>query len=85
VASAAVRECAIAFTLDALAKFTWDSDELPYFDDMWFALRVCTSAQASAQYCQHSTAICSTFMISEALRLRSNQGFFENHPEMFFE
>ncbi|KAF9073589.1 hypothetical protein BDP27DRAFT_1417065 [Rhodocollybia butyracea] len=41
VASAAVRDVATAKVLDALVKFTWDFDDLPFYDDMWFALRVC--------------------------------------------
>jgi hypothetical protein len=40
VASAAVREVAMGRQLDALFKFAWHYDELPYHDDMWFALRM---------------------------------------------
>ncbi|KAF5383473.1 hypothetical protein D9757_006114 [Collybiopsis confluens] len=41
IASAAVRDVAMSRVLDALVKFTWDFDDLPFYDDMWFALRVC--------------------------------------------
>ncbi|KAJ3896175.1 hypothetical protein GG344DRAFT_72444 [Lentinula edodes] len=40
-ASAAVRDVAMSKALDALVKFTWDFDDLPVYDDMWFALRIC--------------------------------------------
>ncbi|KAF8894365.1 hypothetical protein CPB84DRAFT_1782886 [Gymnopilus junonius] len=39
-ASAAVRNIASAKCLDALVSFQWDADELPFYDDMWFALRI---------------------------------------------
>lgn len=38
--SATVRKIASARRLPALTTFTWDHEELPYFDDMWFALRI---------------------------------------------
>ncbi|TFK53529.1 hypothetical protein OE88DRAFT_1717762 [Heliocybe sulcata] len=37
--SAAVRQA--AHKLDALHTFIWDGEDLPPYDDMWFALRVC--------------------------------------------
>jgi len=40
-ASAAVRDVAMSKVLDALVRFTWDFDDVPLHDDMWFALRVC--------------------------------------------
>ncbi|KAF9448216.1 hypothetical protein P691DRAFT_801101 [Macrolepiota fuliginosa MF-IS2] len=39
-ASTAVIEVASSMSLDALRKFVWDADELPFYEDMWFALRV---------------------------------------------
>lgn len=39
-ASAAVIQVASSMSLDALRKFVWDADELPFYEDMWFALRV---------------------------------------------
>lgn len=39
-ASTAVIELASSTALDALRKFVWDADELPFHEDMWFALRV---------------------------------------------
>ncbi|KAK7045618.1 hypothetical protein VNI00_007451 [Paramarasmius palmivorus] len=90
VASAAVRECAIAFTLDALSKFTWDSDELPYCDDMWFALRVCcprlnyiSTSIGSVMPKLNSHLFDFNDLRGFTFMLKS--GFFENHPEMFFE
>lgn len=38
--SAAVIEVASSMALDALRKFVWDADELPFHEDMWFALRI---------------------------------------------
>lgn len=38
--SAAVRSLAASKRLDALTNFTWDADEMPLNEDMWFALRV---------------------------------------------
>ncbi|KDR74977.1 hypothetical protein GALMADRAFT_98043 [Galerina marginata CBS 339.88] len=40
IASAAMRKIAGAMCLDALVRFQWDADELPFYDDMWFALRL---------------------------------------------
>ncbi len=39
-ASAAVIQVASSMALDALRRFVWDADELPFHDDMWFALRI---------------------------------------------
>lgn len=39
-ASAAVAKVAASKALDALVKFQWDDEELPYHDEMWFALRI---------------------------------------------
>lgn len=39
IASKAVLELATR-RLDALTTFAWDDEELPYHDDMWFALRI---------------------------------------------
>jgi len=38
--SASVRAIAGAMCLDALRGFQWFGDELPYHEDMWFALRL---------------------------------------------
>lgn len=40
IVSAAVRQLAASKRLEALTRFTWDADEHPYHDDMWFALRM---------------------------------------------
>ena len=40
LASATVRRIAGAMVLDALKRFDWDDDELPFYEDMWFALRI---------------------------------------------
>ena len=40
VVSSVVRQVAGAMCLDALVKFQWDAEEIPFFDDMWFALRL---------------------------------------------
>ena len=39
-ASSVVRRVAGTMCLDALVKFQWDADEMPFFEDMWFALRL---------------------------------------------
>jgi len=36
----AVVNVASSKALDALCKFVWDADELPFYEDVWFALRV---------------------------------------------
>ncbi|PBK95600.1 hypothetical protein ARMGADRAFT_1011430 [Armillaria gallica] len=41
--SAAVRDVVSCQRLDALTTFCWEDEELPYHDDMWFALRMCCS------------------------------------------
>ncbi|KAK1230486.1 hypothetical protein PQX77_006414 [Marasmius sp. AFHP31] len=89
-ASAAVRECAISFKLDALSRFTWDCDELPYFDDMWFALRVCCPRLKYISTSLGSIAPATNSHLFDFNDLRGfmfmlKQGFFEHHPEMFFE
>lgn len=38
--SSAVRALASTLRMDALTTFAWDDEELPYDDDMWFALRM---------------------------------------------
>jgi hypothetical protein len=40
LASAAVRDTAATMRLDALKKFVWDGEERPYYEGMWFALRM---------------------------------------------
>ena len=35
-----VRMLASSKTLVSLSKFIWADEELPFYDDMWFALRV---------------------------------------------
>jgi hypothetical protein len=40
IASSAVRELAAARRLDALTTFVWEGSEMPYHEDMWFALRM---------------------------------------------
>lgn len=39
-AASAVIKAASSKHLDALVRFQWDDEELPYQDDMWFALRM---------------------------------------------
>ncbi|KAG7091006.1 hypothetical protein E1B28_010071 [Marasmius oreades] len=90
VASSAIRECAISFKLDALSRFSWDCDELPYFDDMWFALRVCCprlkfigTSLGAAPPALNSHLF--DFNDLRGFTLMLKPGFYENHPEMFFE
>lgn len=45
--ASSVRDLATTMRLDALTKFIWDADEMPYHEDMWFALRMgCVSLLA---------------------------------------
>lgn len=45
--SSAVRQVAGAMCLDALVKFQWDAEEMPFLEDMWFALRLgCVSSKS---------------------------------------
>ena len=38
--SSIVRQLAGTMCLDALVKFQWDAEEMPFYEDMWFALRL---------------------------------------------
>ncbi|KAF8828719.1 hypothetical protein HHX47_DHR3000084 [Lentinula edodes] len=49
-ASAAVRDVAMSKALDALVKFTWDFDDLPVYDDMWFALHIAEQQPTSRRF-----------------------------------
>jgi hypothetical protein len=40
VVSSVVRQVASSMCLDALVKFQWDAEEMPFLEDMWFALRL---------------------------------------------
>ena len=40
VVSSIVQQVASAMCLDALVRFQWDAEEMPFFEDMWFALRL---------------------------------------------
>ena len=40
VVSSVVQRVAGSMSLDALVKFQWDAEEMPFLEDMWFALRL---------------------------------------------
>ncbi|KAJ3826843.1 hypothetical protein F5880DRAFT_1541964 [Lentinula raphanica] len=87
-ASSAVRDIAMSRVLDALVKFTWDFDDLPVYDDMWFALRVCcpqlryvgTSVGTRVPNL-HSHLF--DFVDLRGFSLYLKQGFFESHLDIF--
>jgi len=45
----AVVNAASSKALDALYKFVWDADEMPFYEDMWFALRVGYTASIDSE------------------------------------
>ncbi|KAF5348690.1 hypothetical protein D9758_006866 [Tetrapyrgos nigripes] len=90
VASAAVRDVAMGRQLDALSKFAWHYDELPYHDDMWFALRVCCSqlryiSTTVGSFTPTYNSHLFDFTDLRGFAVYLQRGFFENHGEMFFD
>ncbi|PPQ71282.1 hypothetical protein CVT24_012336 [Panaeolus cyanescens] len=89
-ASAWVRRLASSMSLDALVRFTWDSEELPYYEDMWFALRV-----GCPQLRYIGTSLGSIlprvnnhifdFRNLQGFSLLLKSGFYENHIDQFLD
>ncbi|TEB37348.1 hypothetical protein FA13DRAFT_1621736 [Coprinellus micaceus] len=89
-ASAAVAKVAASKSLDALVRFQWDDEELPYHDEMWFALRVgCPQLRYIATsigsllpgHNNHLYDFCGLTGFSVTLKA----GFYECHPDVFIE
>ncbi|KAF9526528.1 hypothetical protein CPB83DRAFT_857681 [Crepidotus variabilis] len=89
-ASAAVRQLAGAKALDALVRFEWEADELPYCEDMWFALRLGCPQLRSISTCIGSMlpTRCShifDFQNLSGFSLTLKPGFYDNSIDMFDE
>lgn len=89
VASKAVLDVA-SRRLEALTTFAWDDEELPYHDDMWFALRVgCPQLRYVStgfgsflpSYNSHLFDLSDLYGFSLFLR----NGFYDTHVGMFFD
>ncbi|KAJ3986240.1 hypothetical protein F5890DRAFT_1572451 [Lentinula detonsa] len=87
-ASSAVRDVAMSRVLDALVKFTWDFDDLPVYDDMWFALRVCCgqlryvgTSLGTRVPNLHSHLF--DFVDLQGFSLYLKRAFFESHLDIF--
>jgi hypothetical protein len=88
IASAAVRDVAMSRALDALVKFTWDFDDLPLYDEMWFALRVCCgqlryigTSMGDRIPAFHSHLF--DFVDLRGFSLYLKRAFFESHLDIF--
>ncbi|KAF8971198.1 hypothetical protein BDZ97DRAFT_1788255 [Flammula alnicola] len=87
-ASAAVRETVGSMCLDALVRFIWDADELPYHDDMWFALR---AGCPQLRYIGTSIGTVLPYVNShlfdfhdlKGFFLTLKNGFYEHHTDLF--
>ncbi|TFK25240.1 hypothetical protein FA15DRAFT_756029 [Coprinopsis marcescibilis] len=81
-AANAVIQVASSKYLDALVRFQWDDEELPYHEDMWFALRI-----GCPQLRYITTSIGSLFDFSDlkGFHLILKTGFYENHNDMFLD
>ncbi|KAG5647179.1 hypothetical protein DXG03_001138 [Asterophora parasitica] len=75
--SAAVRDAAATKRLDALTKFIWDSDEKPYNDGMWFALRYRLLGLITLQLFD--------FVDLVGFSLTLKHGFYDLHMDMFLD
>ncbi|KAF8149532.1 hypothetical protein B0H34DRAFT_667733 [Crassisporium funariophilum] len=89
-ASAAVRKLAGAMCLDALVRFTWDAEELPYYEDMWFALRVgCPQlryvATSIGAILPDLNSHLFDFQDLHGFALILKSGFYETHVDMFLD
>ncbi|KAF9010720.1 hypothetical protein BDQ17DRAFT_1322512 [Cyathus striatus] len=79
-----------SFLSYALVKFVWDADEMPYHEDMWFALRI-----GCPQLKYVGTTVGSIlpdlnshlfdFIDLHGFYLTLKTGFYENHIDMFLD
>ncbi|KAJ7647062.1 hypothetical protein FB45DRAFT_1099613 [Roridomyces roridus] len=76
-------------SLDALQKFTWCDDEVPYHEEMWLALRMCCpqlrylSTSIGAYFPPTSHLFNFTDLLGFSIYL--TPGFYENHNESLDE
>ncbi|KAF9568171.1 hypothetical protein CPC08DRAFT_679732 [Agrocybe pediades] len=89
-ASFAVREIAGMCCLDALVRFQWDADELPFYDDMWFALRLgCPQLKyVGISMGSHLPGLNSHLLDFQDLKgfsLVLKHGFYESHIDIFMD
>ncbi|KAJ3492567.1 hypothetical protein NLJ89_g11208 [Agrocybe chaxingu] len=90
VASSAVRKIASAMCLDALVRFQWDADEMPYHEDMWFALRMgCPQLRYIGTSIGTSIPSLNSdlfdFQDLRGFGLNLTPGFYEAHMAMFLD
>ncbi|KAF8658249.1 hypothetical protein AX16_002025 [Volvariella volvacea WC 439] len=90
VASFALKQLAMTKRLDALVKFTWDVDEIPSNDDVWFALRIgCPQLRyISTNIGMRLPAPSShlfDFVDLHGFSLTLKPGFYEHHIDTFFD
>ncbi|KAF9474701.1 hypothetical protein BDN70DRAFT_884538 [Pholiota conissans] len=89
-ASAAVLQTAGSKCLDALKKFLWDADELPYNDDMWFALRAgCPQLRyigtTIGMILPEVNSHLFDFSLLKGFSLTLKHGFYEHHTDLFID
>lgn len=89
-ASSAVARVATSKALDALVRFQWDDDELPYSDDMWFALRMgCPQLRYIATSIGSMLPSMNSHMYDftdlQGFAVTLQPGFYECHPDVFIE
>ncbi|KAJ7079081.1 hypothetical protein B0H15DRAFT_520463 [Mycena belliarum] len=88
-ASAAVAEIAASRCLDALSKFTWYDNEIPYHEEMWLALRMCCprlrylSTTVGAYFPSNSHLFNFTDLLGFSLFLTPR--FYENNTESLLD
>ncbi|KIY70655.1 hypothetical protein CYLTODRAFT_419611 [Cylindrobasidium torrendii FP15055 ss-10] len=87
--SSAIRNLAASGNLEALTTFAWDDAELPYYDDMWFALRVrCPQLKfvktSLGAYLPHSDAHVFDFSNLRGFSVALTRSFYEFRTDGFF-
>ncbi|TFK44191.1 hypothetical protein BDQ12DRAFT_620074 [Crucibulum laeve] len=90
IVSAAVMKVAGSLCLDALVKFVWDADEIPYHEDMWFALRMgCPQLRyigtTMGGILPDANSHLFDFVDLKGFYLTLKSGFYESHIDMFLD
>ncbi|KAF6763183.1 hypothetical protein DFP72DRAFT_1000569 [Ephemerocybe angulata] len=89
-ACSAVAKVAASKSLDALVRFQWDDDELPYHDEMWFALRMgCPQLRYIAASIGSLLPSINNHLYDftdlKGFSVTLKSGFYECHPDVFIE
>lgn len=89
-AASAIIKAASSQHLDALVRFQWDDEELPYREDMWFALRVCCPqlryiTTSLGAILPNLNSHLFDFADLKGFSLVLKTGFYENHNELFLD